>query len=310
MPSPNSTHPYCPLCGETRKVALTYGGYDYQGARLPLVECPSCGLKYIDALLDDQMRASLYNEHVYFESAYAGGGGQGNYVENKSAQDEKARTALSIIARYKPGGSFFEIGCAGGYLLLLARERGYQVSGVELSEEMAAHARASGLDVVTGELADVAADKKFDCIYLGDVIEHVHYPLQYVRDISAHLAPGGILAFEVPLSYNLSYPGIVSGVLHFLRGERDQKFFLPAQHRGQFLKEKPYHLSFFNRWSLETLVTRAGLTVRLLSIYEGPPKQKFEGSGYSRFKRFISALPRGVGANRLGDRAFVVAEKI
>ncbi|MBI5405862.1 class I SAM-dependent methyltransferase [Candidatus Kaiserbacteria bacterium] len=292
-----------------KKDACAYGGYVYQDISMPLVRCPVCGLKYIDYELSDELRELLYNEHAYFESAYAGGGGQGNYVENRERQEEKARHALDTIARFKKDGSLFEVGCAGGYLLHLAQERGYRVSGVEMSQEMAAHARAQGLEVVTGELHDVPKGKIFDVVYLGGVLEHVNNPLQFVREIAERVVKGGIIAIEVPLTYNLTLPGLVIGCMQALRGHFGYQYFLPAQHRGRLTRENPYHLSFFNHSSLLAVMRRADLTVRYLSIYEGAPKQKFSGSGYSFLKGVINFLPRWIGLNCLGDRAFVVARK-
>lgn len=307
MPSNNTFRSGCPVCGEVKKNACTYGGYTYQNITMPLVQCPSCGLKYIDYELSDELRESLYNEPVYFESAYAGGGGQGTYVENKTSQEEKALHALDIIAHFEKKGSLFEIGCAGGYLLQLAQSRGYTVSGVEMSKDMAAHARAQGLDVATGELNDVPKGKKYTVIYLGDVLEHVNDPLQFIREISERVVSGGIVAFEVPLTYNPTFSGLIVGLVNMLRGRFGYRYFLPAQHRGLLSNEKPYHLSFFNHSSLCALIRRAGLRMEYLAIYEGAPKYKFSGSGYALLKTVGSLLPRWVGLNHLGDRAFVVA---
>lgn len=298
--------PSCPVCGEEKRGDLDYGGYAFAGALLPLVRCVRCSLKYIDYRLSDAERTSLYEERAYFESAYAGGGGDGSYFENESQQNTKADAALAIIRRFEKEGALLEIGSAGGLFLLRARQAGFRVSGVEMSQEMAEKARALGLAVFAGELKDAPRGDLADAVYMGDVLEHVPDPLVFLSEVKKRMAPGGVLALEVPLTYNLTLSGIAIGLSHALRGRFGFKYFLPAQHRGRFIADKPYHLLFFNSSSLQELMRRAGFAVRYLRVYEGPPKLKFAGA-YRLLKGLGHLITSMIPQRILGDRAFLVA---
>ena len=66
---------------------------------------------------------------------------------------EFARTVEFIRAR-RDGGRLLEVGCAYGFFLQEAKPF-FDVSGIELAADAAAHARRAGLNVLTG-VADEA----------------------------------------------------------------------------------------------------------------------------------------------------------
>jgi 2-polyprenyl-3-methyl-5-hydroxy-6-metoxy-1,4-benzoquinol methylase len=266
---------------------------------------------YVVHGLSKQEMDAFYNEHSYFEAEY-GGGAAVNYLANKLEQDEKANLALSIIHRFEQKGRLLEIGCAGGYLLEVARDKfGYDVAGVELSEEMCAEGRARGLDIFCGSIEDAPVEwQKFDVIYLGDVLEHIATPKPFMDAINGRLNIGGQVAIELPLTYNLTLSGIVIGLVNLLKGNWGYQYFLPAQHRRNYANKPPYHVLMFNRASIRSFLKLYGFRVRYLKIYEGKPKEKFSGSWYGRFKALTHWLTFYFPQNFLGDRIFVVAEKI
>ena len=77
-------------------------------------------------------------------------------------------------------------------MLVEARGRGWDVTGVEPSEFAAAYARDHfNLDVLEQDLLTRRpARGRFDAIVLGDVIEHLTDPLAALQHIATLLAPG------------------------------------------------------------------------------------------------------------------------
>jgi SAM-dependent methyltransferase len=119
--------------------------------------------------------------------------------------------------------SVLDVGCGtGGHSLVLAR-RGYQVTGVDLSNEMVEFAQnkgtVSGLDV-TFQAMDI---RKFSTGRSYDAVISMFASLGYVtdttdllasfQDIRNHLATGGIFAFDV-------WNGLA--VLHILPSSRSK----------------------------------------------------------------------------------------
>jgi 2-polyprenyl-3-methyl-5-hydroxy-6-metoxy-1,4-benzoquinol methylase len=110
----------------------------------------------------------------------------------------------------RPAGSFLDIGCGDGFVMELARKLGWKTRGIEIDAEAVAVCRRKGLDVQQGSYREVdSLDKKFDCIVVSHVIEHVHDPVDFVRVLAKALSPGGTayVSFPNPRSYMLSLFG-------------------------------------------------------------------------------------------------------
>jgi len=297
----------CPVCGTNNYQELDYGGYRYLGFNLPLVFCRECGLKYIIHSLNQATFDSMYNQHEYFESEYEGGA-LSDYVSNQKEIKQRARRALRIIQKEINDKKLLEIGSAGGYFLEVARdESGFEVVGIELSREMAEWSRKRSLTIYNG-LTDLPAKEKFNIVYMGDVLEHIPQPKDFIKKIEYHLEPNGFVVLELPLTFNLSLSGICIGIVNFLRGKIGFKYFLPAQHRKKFLLKPPYHLIMFNRPSIKKFFDDLHYDIKRLYIYEGGPKEKFKGEAYWWLKKFAYYITYYT-LPFLGDRMIVIAQK-
>jgi 2-polyprenyl-3-methyl-5-hydroxy-6-metoxy-1,4-benzoquinol methylase len=84
--------------------------------------------------------------------------------------------------------------------LALARERGWQVAGIEINAAAARYCRETrGLDVRAGTLDDEPfAPGSFDAVLMGDVIEHLPDPRQALVQVRALLKPGGLVLISTP----------------------------------------------------------------------------------------------------------------
>jgi len=120
------------------------------------------------------------------------------YLEQAPERIANAHHLLDLLPG--GGGQLLELGCACGFLLVAARERGFAVQGIEPSTWAAAHARAAyGLDVKSGSLETVAIPSaSCDVAVMADVIEHLADPRQTVRQIGRILRPGGRLLILTP----------------------------------------------------------------------------------------------------------------
>ena len=104
-----------------------------------------------------------------------------------------------------------EIGCGQGNFSKNFTDVEYL--GVEANAEMAAHARANGINVITGLYDDVAVqipDGHFDLVVCNDVIEHMIDPAGFLRSVKAKLAPGGHLIASIP---NIRYAPVLFNLL-------------------------------------------------------------------------------------------------
>ena len=157
----------------------------------PLLRCPACDFAFVPSAPDED----LYDEDYFAD--YEGE----DYRAAEPARRFESRRRLDLLERHlPPPAHLLEVGAAAGFFLDEARERGYEGAGVELNDEMAAHARnALGLDVRTSRLEDAElGDGTFDAVCAFHVLEHVPAPVEVVSSLRIALRPGGVMLAEVP----------------------------------------------------------------------------------------------------------------
>ncbi len=165
---------------------------------------------------------------------------------------------LETIARLAASpGRLLDVGCATGEFLGLARERGWEVQGTELSPYAVKVARAAGLPVTPGELWEAALPAEaFDVVTCWHVLEHVTDPRRVVREIRRTLRPGGVLVLATP---NLD-DRVFRAVYRLIRGRR------PSLYQPD---EREIHLFHFAPATLRRLVAAAGLDVLEIGFDRG-----------------------------------------
>lgn len=148
-----------------------------------------------------------------------------------------------------PRGKLLDVGCGDGSYIQYMQVLGWDVKGVDFDPAAVSNARANGLTVQLGDLAQQQyPNNTFDVITINHVIEHVPDPLGLLQESQRILKPGGKLMIATP---NASSWG------HRLYG---------ANWRGL---EPPRHLHIFTTTSLAVLIEQAGLKVIDLSTQAG-----------------------------------------
>lgn len=115
---------------------------------------------------------------------------------------------LDRLARSAPlaGVTLLDVGCAKGWFLSAARERGAQVHGIEPQEVHVRDGRAAGLSIDLGFFpADLSRPGPYGIIAFNDVFEHLPAPEQAIRDVERLLKPGGIAVINLPSSAGALY---------------------------------------------------------------------------------------------------------
>src|SRR5260370_19602948 len=97
-------------------------------------------------------------------------------------------------------GLLVDVGCGGGLLLRLLRERGLLVLGLETSLPAAASDwKRNGGGVVCGDLSQSPVERGTCAVVtMFHVLEHLHDPVSYLRSARDLLVPGGRLVVQVP----------------------------------------------------------------------------------------------------------------
>ena len=177
------------MCGGALAEPASPEGYRWEGRVFAYHACESCRAKVIQPLPSDDDLARMYRHGEYHEA----------YYEETALGDWP-----DLLARTHQGARLLDFGCGDGAFLAEARRRGFDAVGVELDAEAREVAqRNSGCPVRSLEEV-TAAERRFDIIHLGDVLEHLPAPVAMLRRLEPLLAPGGVLFFEGPLEENAS----------------------------------------------------------------------------------------------------------
>src|SRR5713226_7081695 len=97
-------------------------------------------------------------------------------------------------------GPVLDVGCGGGLLIGMLRERGVYAIGLDLSQDAARLARQRhSVDAVAGNLpTSPFAPQSFAAVTMFHVLEHVREPLIYLCEAGRLLKPHGRLIVQVP----------------------------------------------------------------------------------------------------------------
>ena len=95
-----------------------------------------------------------------------------------------------------------DVGCGAGLLAEPLARLGAEVTAVDAAPELIAvaklHAEGQGLNIDYRAAGVEELDGQFDLVTAMEVIEHVADPQQFVNDLAARLAPGGLLILSTP----------------------------------------------------------------------------------------------------------------
>lgn len=177
----HDNHPFCPENG------------------LRLVQCKRCALVYVSPRPDPRELYALYGE-TYFNNDQSGVVGYSNYLKDEANIRKTFAGRLTRLEQFIKRGKVLDVGCAAGFFLDEAHERGWQVQGLDVSSFAADYAaKRFGFDVRQGSLTeqDYPAGN-YDLITLWDVIEHVPDPKAYIQRAAELLRAGGVLALATP----------------------------------------------------------------------------------------------------------------
>jgi len=111
---------------------------------------------------------------------------------------------LDWIDKEKPG-DVLEVGTATGFLSAEMTRRGCRVTGIEQDEQMAELATSHCHRMVVGDVEnlDLSELGKFDAVILGDVVEHLRKPQEFLQRVSKVLQPGGKVLMSLPNVANI-----------------------------------------------------------------------------------------------------------
>ena len=192
----------CYACGATNSKDI-YA----QVGKYTLSKCRQCKLIKTEGVKYEDVK-KLYLEDDYYSDKGGSGFATDVYDENGNPifVDHYTKKRLLPIERFvkRPSSEskidYLDIGCSAGNTMAIARQRGWNVKGIEPSEVAVKFAcEKLNLDVTQCDIDQMdLSTESFDVISLFHVLEHVEDPKKTLQKIREGLRKDGILALEVP----------------------------------------------------------------------------------------------------------------
>jgi len=162
------------------------------------------------------------------------------------------------------GLDILDIGCAQGTLALLLAERGQRVRAMDIRRQFLDYAATryekGDIGFICGNALEIDIQERFDLIFANQVIEHLVYPLDFIRRTASWLKPGGRLVVTTPNADYLMTDLPTFGEL----GDAGRFEHL------QFSADGDGHFFAYNGAELEALMTQAGLIRVEARYFESP----------------------------------------
>jgi 2-polyprenyl-3-methyl-5-hydroxy-6-metoxy-1,4-benzoquinol methylase len=243
----------CNLCGADNGLPL-FQGWDRlhdQPGTFQVVGCQECGLIYLNPrpVQSDIVRYYPSDYGPYLAPVRAAQGRvsrwdarYGLYKRLRSIVALQPRAEGALAREGSSARRLLDVGCATGDFLTFARERGWDVHGVELVDVAASFCRdVLDLPVITGDLLAAGYPTGyFDVVTLWNVLEHLYDPAATLLEIRRILRPEGLLVLAAPEVNSL-----------------DARIFGPAW----VGYDVPRHLYTFSRATLARLLAQNGFRV-------------------------------------------------
>ena len=296
-------HVACPACAEDdARPVFEKDGFGY-------VRCGSCRTLYVNPQLDEEHLVAYYRgskaiarwNEVLLTPA------QIDYDRKKFDKLlDAALGALPVTDGGRPARArVLDVGASVGTFCALARDRGCEALGVEISDDACARARdLYGLDLATS-LEDLrsggapVAPGSVDVISFFEVVEHLTRPGDMLAAAHALLKPGGVLLALVG--------GNADSIAMRIMRERSLAFDMTR-------------LAYYSPASFSSLLGRFGMSVEKTSSiipeidvalsylrWDDPYKPELDDAALPAW--FRSALERLVDEHTMGYKFWVVARK-
>lgn len=247
----------CEICGCSSLDVFLVRKTGDPGPPIRYCFCRSCATQYVSPRPDFSTNelGAVYDEEY-------GEHGPGLLGLNLDYKDESAlrvyklcyKRQMQLIEKLNGHGKgrLLDIGCGLGWFLYSAKQRGWEVCGVDVSPRFTKHVKEKlGIEnVYTGTLEDLSlSEGQFDVVTLKEVIEHVLYPVQLIQEAGRLVKKGGLIFVETP------NPGSARA--------RIARLLCRLTGSGQFaagtMLYPPIHLWGFSHRALKMILSQTGL---------------------------------------------------
>jgi 2-polyprenyl-3-methyl-5-hydroxy-6-metoxy-1,4-benzoquinol methylase len=217
----------CPLCESPERTPI------HREGSFQMVKCTSCQFIYLNPRPTNEALHEFYQRYLPEEE---------RSIESwQKMMGPVFKRAAHLLKRFRGTGRLIDVGTGFGFFLSEMKKRGWEVTGVEISQRGMNYARDRlAVNVYPGPLEKAGfPEEHFDAVTAFYVIEHLPNPIPFLKECHRILKTGGLLLLRYPHTTPIKN-------LFRLLGVENRLYDLPA------------HLADFSPQTIQRLIERAG----------------------------------------------------
>ena len=166
-----------------------------------IVECRRCKLRFRNIELEYTESQNLYGDDYFQEHL------KSYFFDNESVKCDIFRNRMALVnsvCRHR--GKLLDVGSAVGTFIAVAKNEGWQETGVEISGFASDIAKQKGLNSIQGGIQAVENLKQvYDAVTLWDAIDHFENQIRLLGAVHGIIKPGGYLFVGTEFIDSLMY---------------------------------------------------------------------------------------------------------
>ncbi|MBI5540724.1 MAG: class I SAM-dependent methyltransferase [Bacteroidia bacterium] len=196
--------------------------------------------------LQNYYHDKYYQDNLKYENSYTLN--EVKYLKNRNEQKQFILNNYSGI-NYS-SGTILDIGCGEGWTISFFQDLGFNVTGLDYSTHgILTHNPNLAEKIICGDIYEniqqlIKDNKKYDIIWLDNLLEHVIDPLSLLEDCKKLATANTTLVIEVPNDFSTSQMKLLN------EGKIPNEFWVVL----------PDHLNYFSKESLDNISLKAGWT--------------------------------------------------
>ncbi|MBS1652079.1 MAG: class I SAM-dependent methyltransferase [Bacteroidetes bacterium] len=187
VPQFMSENIFCCVCDNTDPKSFSLA---YQKTNYAVCVCNNCKHYFIPPHYRKKIIYTQYKNSDVTDAVKQG---------NNWLKVQRHKLRFKFIKKYISTGNLFDLGAGWGHFMLAGKELGYNVSGIEISEQPYLYCvNELKLPVRHINFFDMPEAEKFDCVTLWDVLEHIDDASPFLQKINSITKVNGFLFLQVP----------------------------------------------------------------------------------------------------------------
>lgn len=187
----------CPICESTdSKIHLESKNFRINMKPFTVKECVNCTFRYTSPLPTEDAIGEYYATDNYISHT----GTKKGLINTlfHMVRFITIRSKFRLISRLANGKKLLDIGAGNGVFLGFVKNKGWDVSGVELDDTSRAHIEKNLGQSIATTVNENNEKEEYDVITMWHVLEHVYQLKKDIKTIKQKLKKDGSLIIAVP----------------------------------------------------------------------------------------------------------------